>query len=102
MKLTDEITQQKYLEAQSVLEAVLRSRVASRDQKRAALDSMDELDRRFLNKTMASLEARTKQFRQFIRQMESIVEEIEGRGSPFEALKRLKGIVDDANNMLDR
>lgn len=101
MTLTDEITQRMYLEAQSELEAVLRSRAASRQQKRAALDAMDELDRKFLRQTTTSLEARTKQFKQFIGEMQSIVEAIENAGSPFKALRRLKEIVDEANDILN-
>jgi recombinational DNA repair ATPase RecF len=101
MTLTDDMTQQTYLEAQAELNAVLRSRVASIEQKRAALDAMEELDRKFIRKTTASLEARTKQFKAFIRQMNEVIASIEGAGSPFKSLKRLKEIVDNANDILN-
>lgn len=101
MTLTETITQQTYLDAQSELEAVLRSRTASRQQKRAALDAMDELDRSFLRQTTASLEARTAQFRTFIGRMQDVIEAIESAGSPFAALKRLKKSVDEARELLE-
>jgi recombinational DNA repair ATPase RecF len=100
MKLTEKLTQQIYLDALSELEAVLRSRTASREQKRAALDAMDDLDRRFIRKTTDSLEARTEQFRKFTKAMAEVVAAIENAGSPFAALKRLKKLVNHANDIL--
>jgi recombinational DNA repair ATPase RecF len=101
MTLTEAVTQQKYLDAQSELDAILRSRTASRQQKRAALDALDELDRRFLRRTMSSLESRTQRFREFIEHMQHVVNAIERAGSPLKTLARLKKIVAEAADIMN-
>jgi len=101
-ELTETITRKKYLEAQAELDSVLRSRDATTQQKRAALDAMDELDRQFLRRTTESIAARTAQFKEFTVHLQTVIDTIERAGSPIDTIKRLRALAEEANELLER
>lgn len=100
MNHTQQTDRALYLNAHAQFESILRSRKSTTQQKRAALDAMDDLDRDYLSQAAHNLQQSTAQMQQFITLIEDIVAALEAQQQPLDAIDRLREIIEQANHVL--
>jgi len=68
--------------------------------RRAAKTGIEVLSHDFINQRLEQIDLRNEQIRQFIAEMEHVIEAAEGI-TPFQALERLTGLVDTTRTALE-
>ncbi len=96
---TNEQCQEAYLNARRALNNIARSTAATEAQRREARKARTKLTSDFIGNNIIQVEARTKQFREFINAMEDAINRI-GRNSPIHALETLKSIAEGAHTLI--
>ena len=96
---TNEQCQEVYLNARKALNNIARSATTTEAQRREAREARTKLTSDFIGNNIIQVEARTKQFREFINTMEHAIDRI-GRNSPIHALATLKSIADGAHTLI--
>ena len=76
MPVSNEQAQATYLSAREALDAISRSRNATRAQKTAAREERNRLDVEFVGQNIIEIEARTARFEEFISRMETVIESL--------------------------
>jgi hypothetical protein len=99
MMLSDKLSQEAYLNARKALNNVARSIRATKAQREEARKARTRLTLDFIGGNIQEVEARTRQFREFINEMENAIERI-GKYSPIHALETLKNVVEGAHRLI--
>src|SRR5262249_20415646 len=88
-----------FLRAWAALEEIVVSSKSSDDQVSAAEATQDQLTHDFIRERLDSLSERNAAFTEFIRMMGDVVNTI-GTQGPLAAIKRLRGVLDDATSLV--
>ena len=97
--LTNAQADATYQEAFAVLHGIVIDPAATAEQVALARDKRDMLTLDFIGQAIASIEERTKKFRDFIDEMNDVIAEF-GSNSLLDGVRRLKSVVDTAGQLI--
>ena len=99
MALTKSDCLDTFLSAWAALEDIVVSQKSSDEQVQKAENAQDQLTHDFIRERLDSLTERTAVFTQFVQFLSDVVQAIGNQG-PLGAIRRLKGILDQASSAL--
>ncbi len=99
--ITNEEVQNEYIKARDALNEIADSDEATDKQIKDAISARKKLTIEFIGKQINEIEKLTKQYKEFIKDMEDVARKIkeEFRG-PLEALGKIQGVIDGAAEIL--
>ncbi len=97
--LTNAQADATYQEAFAVLHGIVIDPAATAEQVALAREKRDMLTLDFIGQAIASIEERTKKFRDFIDEMNAVIAEF-GSNSLLDGVRRLKSLVDTAGQLI--
>ncbi|MGE5714413.1 MAG: hypothetical protein ACM32F_11090, partial [Betaproteobacteria bacterium] len=97
--LTNEQADEIYQQAFAALHSVVIDPAATPEQQALAREKRDLLTLEYIGHAIANIEERTRQFRKFIGEMNTVIAAF-GSGSTIAGIRRLKEIVDAAGELI--
>ncbi|MDX1429799.1 MAG: hypothetical protein R3282_05905 [Rhodothermales bacterium] len=100
MSIDIDKARQDYQAAVDGLREITRDITAKRADVDAAQDALEKVMDDYLDRVKADVEERTRQYLDFIQELEGIIDDI-GRNSQLEGVRKLKKIVDEAAGVVN-
>jgi len=98
--VTNEQADESYQQAFAALHSVVIDAAATPEQQAIAREKRDLLTLEFIGQAIANVEERTRRFRKFIDEMNTVIAAF-GSGSTIAGIRRLQEIVDVAGGLID-